>query len=101
MLRLHPEAVMADSTLLPRGTVTFLFTDIEGSTRRWQQDPAAMAQAVAHHVTLLREAVTEYGGVLFKVVGDATQAAFPTAPAALDAALAAQQALQAEPWPEP
>jgi predicted ATPase/class 3 adenylate cyclase len=85
----------------PSGTVTFLFTDIEGSTLRWQQDPTAMAQAVARHLTLLRDAASHHGGVLFKVVGDATQSAFPTAPAALAAALAAQQTLQAEPWSEP
>jgi class 3 adenylate cyclase len=85
---------------LPSGTVTFLFTDIEGSTRRWQQDPVAMGQVVARHLTLLREAVAQQGGVLYKVVGDATQAAFATAPAALAAALAAQQALRAESWPE-
>jgi class 3 adenylate cyclase len=86
---------------LPSGTVTFLFTDIEGSTRRWQQDPVVMAQAVARHLTLLREAVAQHGGVLFKVVGDATQSAFPAAPAALATALAAQQAFHGEPWPEP
>jgi predicted ATPase/class 3 adenylate cyclase len=86
---------------LPSGTVTFLFTDIEGSTRRWQQDPVVMAQAVARHLSLLREAVAQHGGVLFKVVGDATQSAFPAAPAALASALAAQQAFHVESWPEP
>src|SRR4051794_39525404 len=84
---------------LPTGTVTFLFTDIEGSTRRWQQDATAMTQAVARHLTLLRDAVSAHGGVLFKVVGDATQSAFSTAPAALAGALAAQRALYTESWP--
>lgn len=84
---------------LPRGTVTFLFTDIEGSTVLWERDRRAMAQVVARQLTLLREAVVHQGGILFKVVGDATQSAFPTAPAALAAALGAQQALLAEPWP--
>jgi predicted ATPase/class 3 adenylate cyclase len=85
---------------LPSGTVTFLFTDIEGSTRLWEQDRAAMAHAVMRHLDILRSAVSEHHGTVFKVVGDAVQAAFPTAPDAVAAALAAQQALQAEPWPD-
>lgn len=89
---------MAD---LPSGTVTFLFTDIEGSTERWQLDAAAMAAAVDRHLSLLRDAIQRSGGVPFKTVGDAIQAAFPTAPQAVQAAVAAQQALLAEAWPEP
>ncbi len=85
-------------TGLPSGTVTLLFTDIEGSTRLWDRDHAAMAQALARHDALLREAVAAHGGSVFKLVGDAVCAAFPTAPAALAAALAAQRALTAEPW---
>jgi predicted ATPase/class 3 adenylate cyclase len=81
---------------LPRGTVTFLFTDIEGSTALWERDRAAMAQAVARHLALLRAAVEAHDGVLFKVVGDGAQIAFPNAPAALAAAIEAQQALLAE-----
>ena len=84
---------------LPDGTVTFLFTDIEGSTRGWQGDPVAMRAAVDRHLTILRDAVGARGGVLYKVVGDAIQAAFSTAPSAVLAAVAAQQALLAEPWP--
>src|SRR5262245_13768592 len=84
--------------LAPTGTITFLFTDIEGSTRRWQRAPAAMAIAVARHDTLIRAAIESHGGHVFKTVGDAFCAAFPTAPAALAAALAAQRALAAEPW---
>ena len=68
---------------LPRGTVTFLFTDIEGSTALWERDRAAMADAVERHVALARGRIESHGGVLFKAVGDAVQAAFPTAPAAL------------------
>ena len=64
----------------PSGTVTFLFTDIEGSTERWERDRAAMAAAVERHLTLLRVAIETHGGVLFKVVGDAGQAAWPVAP---------------------
>ena len=65
-------------TDLPSGTVTFLFTDIEGSTRRWEEDPAGMRRAVDRHLELLRQAVVEAGGHPFKVVGDALQAAFHT-----------------------
>ena len=83
---------------LPTGTVTFLFTDIEGSTSRWEQHRAAMQAALARHDALLREAIDAHGGVVFKTVGDAFYATFPAAPAALEAALAAQRALQSEGW---
>jgi len=63
-------------TDLPSGTVTFLFTDIEGSTERWEHDRAAMAEAVERYLALLRQAIETHGGVPFKVVGDAVQAAF-------------------------
>ena len=76
---------------LPSGTVTFLFTDIEGSTALWERDQVAMAAAVARHLTLLRAATEAHNGVLFKVVGDAVQAAFPTAPEAVAAALKASE----------
>jgi predicted ATPase/class 3 adenylate cyclase len=85
----------------PSGTVTFLFTDIEGSTALWERDRQAMAAAVERHVALLRTAIDANDGVLFKTVGDAVQAAFPNAPGAIAAAVAAQRALQAEPWSEP
>jgi predicted ATPase/class 3 adenylate cyclase len=85
---------------LPSGTVTFLFTDIEGSTALWERDRRAMASAVARHLALLHAAIAAHGGVHFKTVGDAVQAAFPTAPDALTAALDAQQALLAEDWGE-
>jgi class 3 adenylate cyclase len=88
---------MAD---LPSGTVTFLFTDIERSTERWERDRVAMAAAVRRHLTLLRNAITAHGGVLFKTESDAVQAAFPTAPAAVTAAHDAQRALLAEDWGE-
>ncbi len=83
---------------LPTGTVTFLFTDIEGSTRLWEQHPRAMQAAIARHDTLLREAIEQNGGYVFKTVGDAFCAAFPTAPQALDASLAAQRALNSADW---
>jgi len=83
---------------LPSGTVTFLFTDIESSTERWEQDRTAMADAVERHLILLRQAIETHGGVLFKVVGDAVQAAFSTAPQAVAAALTAQRTLLVEDW---
>jgi predicted ATPase/class 3 adenylate cyclase len=86
---------------LPSGTVTFLFTDIEGSTVLWERDRAAMATAVERHLALMRAAIKEHGGVLYKTVGDAVQAAFPVARSALAAALAGQRALQTERWPDP
>ena len=85
---------------LPSGTVTFLFTDIEGSTALWERDRVAMATAVERHFALLREAAAAHGGAVFKLVGDAVQGAFPTAPDAVAAALAAQRALAGEDWPE-
>ena len=85
---------------MPSGTVTFLFTDVENSSPLWEHDGIAMMSALARHVSLLREAVDAHGGVLYKTVGDGTQSAFPTVPAAISAALAAQRALLAEPWPD-
>ncbi len=87
---------MAD---LPTGTVTFLFTDIAGSTRLWERHPDAMRGALARHDALVRSAIEAHGGHVFKTVGDAFCAAFQTAPAAVAAALAAQRALAAEAWP--
>jgi predicted ATPase/class 3 adenylate cyclase len=84
----------------PTGTVTFLFTDIEGSTRRWETHTEAMRTALARHDALLREAITSYGGYVFKTVGDAFYAVFDTAPNALTAAVSAQRAVQAETWGE-
>jgi class 3 adenylate cyclase len=91
-----PPAVAAAS--LPRGTVTFLFTDIAGSTQLWERHPQAMGAVLARHEALLREAITAAGGVVFKLVGDAICAAFASSQNAVTAALAAQRALQAEAW---
>src|SRR6185369_4463703 len=85
---------------LPGGTVTLLFTDIEGSTRLWETQQAAMRTALARHDALLRSAIRAYRGHVFKTVGDAFCAAFHTAPDAVAAALEAQRAIVAEPWPE-
>src|SRR5215218_3710354 len=86
---------------LPSGTVTFLFTDIEGSTALWEQDQAAMRSAVDRHLELLDAAITAYDGHRFQIIGDAVQAAFASAPDALAAAVGAQQAIAAEPWSLP
>ena len=85
-------------TALPAGTVTFLFTDMEGSTAHWEQQRAAMQAALARHDAILREAIAAHGGHVFKTVGDGFYATFVTAPDAVEAAVAAQQALQAEAW---
>jgi class 3 adenylate cyclase len=87
-------------TELPTGVVTFVFTDIEGSTRLWEQHPQAMRVALACHDAMVRHAIEIHDGVIFGTAGDAFYAAFSNAPAALAAALAAQRALWAEPWDE-
>src|SRR5215469_13685230 len=79
----------------PSGTVTFLFSDIEGSTRRWERDREAMSHALQLHDALIRESIESHGGYVFKVVGDSFYAAFPTAPEALAAAVRAQRAIAA------
>jgi predicted ATPase/class 3 adenylate cyclase len=86
--------------LLPTGTVTFLFTDIEGSTRLWEEHPEAMRHALERHDELLYLHIEAHQGHVFKTTGDAFNAAFATAPDALAAAIAAQCALQAELWNE-
>ena len=85
---------------LPSGTVTFLFTDIEGSTARWEHQPEAMRAALARHDALLRAAIHEHGGHVVKTMGDAFHAVFARAPDAVAAAVDAQRRLQAEPWGE-
>src|SRR5437879_2343 len=79
-------------------TVTFLFTDIEGFTKRWEEHPDAMRDTLSRHDALLRQAVAAHGGHVFKSVGDGFAIAFATAPAALASALQAQRALQTEAW---
>jgi predicted ATPase/class 3 adenylate cyclase/Tfp pilus assembly protein PilF len=85
-------------TQLPSGTVTFLFTDVEGSTRRWEDDSAAMRAAIERHFAILDAAIEAHNGARFKTIGDAIQAAFATAPEAVHAAVAAQRALNEEDW---
>jgi LuxR family maltose regulon positive regulatory protein len=83
---------------LPSGTVTFLFTDIEGSTQLWEQHPHVMPSALARHDAILRQAIESHGGAVFKTVGDSVHAVFARASDALVAGLAAQRALDIEPW---
>jgi class 3 adenylate cyclase len=77
----------------PSGVVTFLFTDIEGSTRRWESDADAMRAALAAHDVALRTAIESHGGFLFKHTGDGVIAAFASPTSAVDAAIAAQREL--------
>jgi predicted ATPase len=78
----------------PSGIVTFLFTDIEGSTRRWESDPDVMRAALAAHDEVLRSAIEASEGWLFKHTGDGVCAAFVSPSAAVEAAVAAQRALE-------
>src|SRR5439155_19509733 len=96
-------APRADAAASPSaaGTVTFLFTDIEGSTRLWETHQAAMQAALPRHDALVRQSVAAHSGHVFKTGGDAFCAAFHTAPDALAAALEAQRALHVEHWPDP
>jgi class 3 adenylate cyclase len=74
---------MADS---PTGTVTFLFTDIQGSTAMWERDAKRMQAVLARHDEIMKSIVSSHGGHVFKMIGDACCAAFPSAPNALEAA---------------
>jgi predicted ATPase/class 3 adenylate cyclase len=82
----------------PTGTVALLFTDIEGSTSRWEADPSTMSSDLARHDLLLRKAIEDGGGYVFKTVGDAFCAAFPDASGALSAAIAGQRNMGAADW---
>ena len=81
-------------------TITFLFTDIEGSSRLWERFPEAMARALARHDHLMREVCRSHRGEVFKTMGDAFCVAFANVPDAARAALAAQRGLAAENWDE-
>jgi predicted ATPase/class 3 adenylate cyclase len=104
-----PELVAAERAVLVQeplagtgqpaaGTVTFLFTDLEGSTRLWQDDADTMELEVARHFELLDEAIERVGGRVLKTMGDGVFAVFSSAVAAVRAATVAQQGLLAEPW---
>ena len=83
---------------LSSGTVTFLFTDVEGSTRLWEEYPDAMKEALARHDEILRDAIASHHGYVVKGRGDGVHAAFATADAALRAAMDAQIAMEGEEW---
>ena len=80
--------------VLPSGVVTFLFTDVEGSTRRWEADADGMRVALATHDEVLHGAIEAHGGFMFKHTGDGVVAAFASPRSAVDAAVAAQRALE-------
>ena len=79
--------------------MTLLFTDIEASTQLWERAPDMMEAALERHDAIVRAAIDSAGGYIFKTMGDAFCVAFATCPAAIEAAIAAQSALQGEPWP--
>ena len=83
---------------LPTGTVTFVFTDVEGSTRLWQEHPDAMSDVLARHDAIVRDAVANHDGRVVKSTGDGVHAVFAVPSAAVDAAVAAQRSLHAEAW---
>ncbi len=87
-------------TAAPSGTVTFLFTDIEGSTRLWESEPDAMRHSLERHDALLRSAIDDHGGYVFSTGGDGIGVAFTRAGDAVGAAVEAQRALGTEPWPD-
>ncbi|MGH3122981.1 MAG: DUF4062 domain-containing protein, partial [Streptosporangiaceae bacterium] len=84
---------------LPAGTVTFAFTDIEGSARLWETEPAAMARSLILHNETLHSAFGYHGGVVFSTMGDEMAVAFSSAAGAVRASVEAQRALMAAPWP--
>ena len=85
----------------PSGTVTFLFTDIEGSTRLWDEHPVVMQSALARHDEILRAVIDAHGGFVFSTGGDGVGAAFQRAGDAVTAAIEAQRHLRGEAWPAP
>ena len=83
----------------PTGIVTFLVSDIEDSGRLWETYPDAMQKAQLRHDDLMQQSMTAHGGYIFKSVGGSLCVAFASPAAAVQAAIAAQTALLAEPWP--
>ena len=88
-------------THAPTGTVTFLFTDVEGSTRLWIADEASMAASLRVHDEVLRSVIENHGGHVFSTAGDSFAAAFQDAPTAVSCAVAIQEALATTAWPGP
>src|SRR5919202_557311 len=92
---------MGAMAALPIGTVTFLFTDVEGSTSLWEQHPDQMRVALARHDHLIESLVQQHQGIVVRPrgEGDSRFAVFPRASDAVAAATSIQQALHDEPWP--
>ena len=86
------------ATSQPAGAVTFLFTDIEGSTQMWEKNPQQTRTALARHNEIIRETLEQFGGQIFKTIGDQFCCAFSSALDGLAAAISVQRALQAESW---
>jgi class 3 adenylate cyclase len=84
----------------PTGTVTFLFTDIEGSTQRWESAPETMPAALERHDAIMRSAIDSHDGYIFATGGDGFAVAFSRAGSAASAARVAQSVLASEPWPD-
>jgi predicted ATPase/DNA-binding CsgD family transcriptional regulator len=99
----HDATAHSGGFVLPTGTVTFVMTDIEGSTRAWERSPVEMSAAVARHYEILDEAVHAHGGVrpVEQGEGDSVVAAFSRPSDAVAAAFDAQRVLAAEVWPTP
>jgi class 3 adenylate cyclase len=101
--RPEPAQIGANEWRLPDGTVTFLLTDVEGSTALWEQAPGAMRSALARHDALFEQAVAEHRGAHIRPrgEGDSRFAAFASAADAVAAAIAVQRAFTADPWSTP
>ena len=89
---------MSNPSIPPTGTVTFLFTDIEASTRMAQEYPQAMPALLRRHDEILTQTIQAHGGHIFRNIGDAFCAAFSSATNAVRAAIQVQRLLYEEPW---
>ncbi len=105
IVRQHPDVGWSrsarkdrDAASPPSGTVSFLFTDVEDSTRLWDESPDVMSNAMPRHDELQRDAVESHDGFVVKNAGDGFRAVFATAHGAVTAAVAAQRELLADDW---
>jgi predicted ATPase/class 3 adenylate cyclase len=94
------QVVDGPPTAAREAPLTFLFTDVEGSTRLWEQNPEAMRAALARHDVIVRGAIADSGGDVVKTTGDGLMAVFAVPIDAVSAGVAAQRALIDEPWPD-
>jgi predicted ATPase/class 3 adenylate cyclase len=98
---LPDEVIDGSPVAVPTETpLTFLFTDVEGSTRLWEQNPLAMRTALAQHDSIVRAAIADVGGDVVKTTGDGLMAVFEDPGAAVSASIAAQRGLLASTWPQ-